>query len=454
MPPSSYATLDNTLEIPDGVPTVVDGKTTTVAPGPTWVRPGVATVTDEDGVKTVTSTPEPFSTPTVITSVDDQGRATTRTTKVLAAPSTTVETDVNGIPTATQTLYPSAPDSSRTLVFSLKPHDYFIGFFLPTLLAVLLAIPIRTLNLTAQLYHPFHELTHTAGVPAKNSLLLRTGGIAGAKAALRSLFKGEPLLALTSLLLACSALLIPLSSEAVALKLYDVDGSCTPTSVRGCIMALSVFAIPARALVALLALMAVLTCCVMFSLRRWVSGVAGSPWSVAGTAALCGSTGLRGLISALPAGAKDKEIQDALRGRRFRLGYFTGRDGELEYGVLVDDLGAPRPVPFPAGNLAHKKKGRLGKKVPFFMLSVAGRVLFMAFIVALLAVILYYNNTGGDTGFERFMNQQTFGVRFLFTSVGVIISFAWASLFDGKSILPSLPPIQFHIPLPAPLPGQ
>lgn len=413
MPPSSYATLDNTLDIP--------------ADEPTWVPAGVSTITDEDGVRTVASTPKPFSTPTVVTSIDEQGRPTTRTTKILAEPSTTVLTAENGAPTATQTLYPSAPEG-RTLIFSLEPRDYFMGFFLPTLLAVLLAIPIRTLNLAAQMYHPFHELTRPAGVPAKNSLLLRTGGVDGAKAAVRSLFSGEPLLALTSLLLACSALLIPLSSEAVALKLYDVDGTCTPTSVRGCIMALSVFAIPARAVVALLALMAVLVCCVIFSLRRWVSGVAGNPWSIAGIAALCGSEGLRSLVAALPAGGKDKDIQAAMAGRRFRLGYFT-RDGTLEYGVLVDDLGTPRTAPFPN---SMPKKGRPGKKVPFFMLSVAGRVLFATFISALLAVILYYNNTGGDTGFERFMNQQTFGVRFLFTSVGVVISFAWASLFEGK----------------------
>lgn len=418
MPPSSYATLDNTLDIPNSEPT--------------WVPAGVSTVTDEDGVRTVASTPKPFSTPTVVTSVDEQGRPTTRTTAILAQPSTTILTAEDGAPTATQTLYPSAPED-RSLVFSLEPRDYFMGFFLPTLLAVLLAIPIRTLNLAAQMYHPFHELTRPAGVAAKTSLLLRTGGIDGAKAAIRSLFSGEPLLALTSLLLACSALLIPLSSEAVALKLYDVDGTCTPTSVRGCIMALSVFAIPARAVMVLLALMAILVCCVMFSLRRWVSGVPGNPWSIAGTAALCGSEGLRSLIAALPAGGEDEKMKAAMAGRRFRLGYFT-RDGSLGYGVLVDDLGAPRatsPDSLP-------RKGRPGKKVPFFMLSIAGRVLFAAFISALLAVILYYNNTGGDTAFERFMNQQTFGVRFLFTSVGVIISFAWASLFEGKSPAPNL----------------
>lgn len=422
MPPSSYATLERTFDIP--------------VEEPTWVSAGVSTITDEEGVRTVISTPKPFSTPKVITSVDEQGRPTTRTTEVLAEPSTTVVTNENGIPTATQTLYPSAPEP-RTLVFSLEAHHYFIGFFMPTLLAVLLAIPIRTLNLTAQMYYPFHELTHPAGVSAKRALLLQTGGADGAKAALRSLFSGEPLLALTSLLLACSALLIPLSSEAVALKLYDVDGTCTPTSVRGCIMTLSVFAIPARAVVALLAFMAVLVVCVMLSLRRWVSGVSGNPWSIAGIAALCGSGGLRSLIATLPAGAKDKKMQAALAGRRFRLGYFP-RDGGLEYGVLVDDLGVPRPSPFP-NNLAQK--GKPGKKVPFFMLSIAGRLLFVLFIAALLAVILYYNNTGGDTAFERFMNQQTFGVRFLFTSVGVIITFAWASLFDGESSASFQPPL-------------
>ncbi|KAL8955985.1 MAG: hypothetical protein Q9193_006349 [Seirophora villosa] len=37
----------------------------------------------------------------------------------------------------------------------------------------------------------------------------------------------------------------------------------------------------------------------------------------------------------------------------------------------------------------------------------------------------------GDTGFERFMDSQTFGVTFMFTAIGVLIKMYWAVLDDN-----------------------
>ena len=66
------------------------------------------------------------------------------------------------------------------------------------------------------------------------------------------------------------------------------------------------------------------------------------------------------------------------------------------------------------------------------MLSILGRLLYILLTCGLLAVILYYNNTGGDTPFERFMDNQGFGVRFLFTTVGIGITFFWGSFFTSE----------------------
>ncbi|MBE3049142.1 DUF3433 domain-containing protein, partial [Candidatus Bathyarchaeota archaeon] len=286
LPPSSYPTLDGTISI---VSTL----------SPTFVTADISTLTNSDGnpTATITNTPTPFSTEAVITTTDAQGRPITITTDILATPTTKILTDSNGTPTATQTLYPAPTASSRVLVFTLKKRDYFAGYFLPTILSSLLAIPVRTIELAAQRYYPFHELTRPHGSPASSSLLLRTGGIFGIRTTFRALRGGKLILSLSSLLVLCSAILIPLSSEAVSLKLYNADGACTLSDPHGCVMALSVFAIPARATLALLAFMVVLICGILLSLRRWVSGVAGDPWSAAAVAALCGSEGVRGVIS-------------------------------------------------------------------------------------------------------------------------------------------------------------
>ncbi len=78
------------------------------------------------------------------------------------------------------------------------------------------------------------------------------------------------------------------------------------------------------------------------------------------------------------------------------------------------------------------RRNRIRHHLPFLMLSYTWRILFMLLLCGLLAVILYYNNTGGDTPFEDFMDRQSFGVRFLFTALGVLISFFWSALFTGE----------------------
>jgi hypothetical protein len=64
---------------------------------------------------------------------------------------------------------------------------------------------------------------------------------------------------------------------------------------------------------------------------------------------------------------------------------------------------------------------------------------FALFVLGLEALIIYYNRTGGDTGFERFMDSQAFGVSFLLTAIGVILKMYWSLLDDGKSITPLIP---------------
>lgn len=43
--------------------------------------------------------------------------------------------------------------------------------------------------------------------------------------------------------------------------------------------------------------------------------------------------------------------------------------------------------------------------------------------------VLYYKLKDEDTALERFMDSQSFGVRFLFTAVDVIIKYYWESFF-------------------------
>ena len=52
-----------------------------------------------------------------------------------------------------------------------------------------------------------------------------------------------------------------------------------------------------------------------------------------------------------------------------------------------------------------------------------------------MALIIYYNRLGSQTGFERFMDSNSFGTSFLFTAVGVIIKLYWTLLDDGRLLV-------------------
>ncbi|KAK1755909.1 hypothetical protein QBC47DRAFT_299683 [Echria macrotheca] len=420
---------------------------------PVYVKATVVTLTDASGVPTatVTNTPPPISTPTVITTAGPDGVLRTITTSVLAAPRTTTMTDAHGAPTATLTEYPTYPSDPPTgskiiKVYEVSDIAYFVGFFLPTILSGLLTIPIRMIDLSAKQYQPWHELTRVDGAIAGESLALRTSGMYGMTSSVRSLAGGQALVFLTTLLTLCSIALVPLSSEAVALKLH---GNCTTTDFKGCAMTLGVFLGPARATVVLLACMAFLVILILVALRQWRSGLAANPWTIAGIASLSMNKDVRALFSSLPRGLRGRiphsRLVEALDGKFFKLGYSADR-GTPEYGIVIDHSVEPgmartrSKLSFYLKRSRDSDRGGLednGTKhhLPFLMLSYTWRAVFLLFLSGVLIIILYYNNTGGDTPFERFMDTQNLGVRALFTLVGIGITFYWGSFFTSLAIL-------------------
>ncbi|GAB1319462.1 hypothetical protein MFIFM68171_09672 [Madurella fahalii] len=421
---------------------------------PSYVTASLATLTDSNGMPTatITSTPSAIYTPTITTLSDGSGAPTaTITTHVLATPRTRVLTDSAGAVTATVTEYPvlpSQPSGPQTVVrvYYISKGEYFVGFFLPTLLAVMLTIPIRMIDLAAKQLQPWHALTHKNGASAEESLCLRTGGIYGISSSVRSLAGGQALVFLTTMLTLSSIFLVPLSAEAVSLKLH---GSCSKTDFRGCAMTLGVFLAPARATIALLGFMVILMLLIMCVLSRWRSGVTTNPWTIASIASLSTNPGVRAVFSRLPTGRGGRithqRLVTALDGKTFKLEYFFNHSAALDYGIVphdevdaaeekldaVSSAGSKSPLETEIPETSRKAEHHL----PFLMLSYTGRIAFLLSLTGIMVLILYYNNTGGDTAFERFMSTQNFGVRSLFTLVGVSVTFFWSSFFSSLAVL-------------------
>ncbi|RYP75207.1 hypothetical protein DL771_002532 [Monosporascus sp. 5C6A] len=424
------------------------------------LTPTLVVETDANGIPTATLTDYPSFTRVIPTShitvlTNSLGEPTgTVVTDALLTPSITVETDSNGIPTATRTSYgiipTKKPEPPVVRVLQITYGKYFIGMFLPTILAMAISIPIRILDLNVKLLQPWHELTKPGGASGRRSLCLETGGLWGLINAVRWVFGGQVLIVLTTSLVLASMLLVPLSAEAIA---FDLQGSCVKGSGKGkgCLYVVSVFREAAGGTLALLGLMAMMVFTILVYLVKWQSGVGTNPWSICGIASLSLNENVRKLFPSHAEGgatgqAPDELMKSLLEDRFFTLGYFNNSEGGLEYGIMLQEndvvgphLKGVRDEDTPSLDEPHWYKGptHTGKKhhQPFPMVKYSGRVLLLILLCGILALILYYNNTGGETAFEHFMMSESFGVRFLFTGVGFLITLCWSSFFNSVAVL-------------------
>lgn len=415
-----------------------------------YVSAAVTTLTNSLGIATHTSTSIPSAISTQMTTVmtNSVGEpTTTAVTSVLATPIISTMTNAEGLATATVTGYPVLPSSptAHVRVYYISAVEYAVGFFLPTVLSILIAIPIRILDLNAKLFQPWHELTHAHGATGLESLCLETGGWRSIVTSVRSLLGGQALVFLTTTLVVCSSILVPLSAEAVGL---NVEGGCrSGEAAMNCAYELSVFDKPAKATLALLGFMVIIIVLIICFLARWKSGVSTNPWSICGIASLGQNMDVRSLFTtSLPAGVgaggiSAKLLKDAIGMRRFTLGWFKGSRGGSDYGLMLHDLypeGHPLYQPISATEVGEKstsshQPAKTRHHLPFMMMGFFGRFLLLFVLCGLLGLVLYYNNTGGDTPFEGFMDSESFGVKFFFTAIGVIITFIWSSFFSSKS---------------------
>ncbi|KAK4158643.1 hypothetical protein QBC43DRAFT_349936 [Cladorrhinum sp. PSN259] len=423
---------------------------------PSYEPVKVVMVTGSNGTPTVTITSAPplILKATTVVVTENGTLIKTVSTNVVVPARTITLTGSQGVATATVTEYPTNPSivpqpQEVAEVYYISSGQYFVGFFLPTLLAAVLTIPIRMIDMAAKQFQPWHALTHRQGASAKDSLYLRAGGWHGIVSSFEALVQGQVLMFLTSLLTLCSIFLVPLSSEAVTLKLH---GSCSKTDFTGCAMTLGVFLVPARAAIALLAFMIVVTFLLLLTLHQWCTGVAVNPWTIAGVASLSTNLELRGVLSSLPTGQvqkiTQKHILDAFEDKKFRLGHYFNGYGNPDYGVMVlgeenrsnhigwkADADSTVSAESPRETEVQEAGQQVEHHLPFLMLSYTGRLAFLLPLTGVMIVILYWNNTGGDTPFNNFMTAQGFGVRALFTLIGVAITFFWSSFFTSLAIL-------------------
>ncbi|KAF6788432.1 hypothetical protein CSOJ01_15027 [Colletotrichum sojae] len=451
-----------TTDAPETIKTTIDGKETTIirtpeprvftsvsggtkstmtiVTTPTGTMPLSFTVITSVGgtLSTIVSTPKPT---TFTTSISGTLRTITSTPK----PTTRFSTRKPSTVVMTSTSTPTSTGSPDTIIteverFSFTGGDYFAGKFLPVILAVMIAVPLRVIDLNAKLYQPFYALAQDAGALGRNSMTLQFDGFKGFLAPFEVLGQGHPVPFITTLMIWCSSMLAPLATEAIGMKLH---GTCKITAIEGCGIQLGVSTMSAHALVALLALIIVLLLVLLYFLRNFETGLHANPWSIAGISSLARNAGIRSHHLDFKAG------RAAMAEKRYGFGFFQNGQGREEYGIVHHDDdsrglhdGAAASGALPAaddeltGEHQRAPRPKLRKPVPFIALTYWWRFLFIFFLAALFTIILYYHVTlTTRTSFKDFMDSQTFGVRFFFAALGVTVIFCWESIFVSIAII-------------------
>lgn len=135
------------------------------------------------------------------------------------------------------------------------------------------------------------------------------------------------------------------------------------------------------------------------------------------------------------------ELKTALRGNTYKINTITFQDGFTSTGLTNFSDIHVSPELLPPEKHGHSTLNWDRKLAPSHRVSAA--CLFVLLLV-LAALILAYHYKSGENGFEQFMDSQGFGARFLFTLVGVIISFYWRLIFEGICSI-TTPSSQHHL---------
>lgn len=426
---SAYATtMDITIWGTDGLPTT----TQVVSSYSGWFATIVKSVEPTTFVSTKSA---------VLTTITSTGDGSTTIASVKKGTTKSYSKTSTMMVTYTPTVTSADPEETgpvigyKTKVYKITEGGYFLGKFLPPFLSVMLSIPARIIDFNAQLYQPFYALNLPNGALGPNSMTLHFSGWMGFVKPFTTLAQGQPVTFLSMLIVWCTALMTPIATEAIGVKMH---GKCTNYNPVGCAAALGVSPTPTRALIALIAFTIVLLCLLLFFLRNWETGLHANPWSVAGIASLATNREIR------PQRSTERKIAKEMAEKRYGFGYFENSRGQTEYGVvLYDDAGQTLQGQDNIGTISEvssvdsldvTRKKRRGN--PFIALGIIWRLCFMLFLAGLMVLTLYYGITfKTQDGFQGFMTSQTFGIRFMFAVLGVIISFGWTALFISKSRL-------------------
>ncbi|KAI9851745.1 MAG: hypothetical protein M1824_002493, partial [Vezdaea acicularis] len=328
-------------------------------------------------------------------------------------------------PTKTLATNPTANPDYRPLK-DLTPEWYFFGAYMPTLIAVLLRLSVGAIYAATKMVEPFYSLSKPEGSLAKSWFNINWLATNDSFDPFIAMFSGHWLMLMVSVFYTSVALLTPFASELLTfVKFCETDVGCGPE--------LRVNHTIAHVLEALLAFVALCILAFWWMSRRHTSGIYHDPSSIATIASLLHNPDVLNDFRRLDPDSLKPDILAALRTKRYKLGNYQLEDGTERYGII------PAP-PLPGDE--HREYDRVNANDPdardpynvtaqvrwrhrHHAFRIVRDVIFGLVTAGCLVIIVWYYKNSANVGFERFLDSQSFGPRFIFTVMGIVIHSQW-----------------------------
>jgi hypothetical protein len=319
----------------------------------------------------------------------------------------------SGAPISGDWSNPTAPAPGS---WSSPAAAYFLGAYVPALVAVLISVWWKCIFARLKEMEPFYQLTKPRGVEAKESLLLSYAGSMLPMVLLKSLWSkhwltlmGAANLVLVTLctLFASSTLYLKGEGEGcgvIANAVGDLNNDCDIRlkmhPALGFVLGIFLFA------VALLALL------VMVTLQRRSSGIFAEANSIAG-------------IASLTTAKLSQDARQSFQGPQCRYALASSSSNGTNSIVELPSV-TPQTSIWPSfsGQVAIQKPKRDSHRE----MKPLSLVLFFLFEIAILVLIIYYgfvSKPGTGDILEDFMDSESVGIRVFMASLGLGTKFYW-----------------------------
>jgi hypothetical protein len=327
--------------------------------------------------------------------------------------------------------------------------------FVPLILATLYTIPWKILDNTIREMEPFYQLSQHGGATAENSICLDYATSSIFTVPVKAISRGQMLVFCSSLISLTVMFLPSLASEAM---FVSMTGACAPSDRNDtCYSAWAVYPKLIRIIQALLSFIAILVIFMIAYSYRRPSKIYSEPLSIVGLASLLSNSPALESFQRIDSKTKQKELKILLAGKRFAI-LELSEMGQSPCSVILElqsnhpSTTANKWLPFgktefesskisqitlpsdfdrSADDEGAKPKGRLSlfwqdfkTKFHFY--------LAMLFLCVVFILIAFYFFTVGNSGFEHWMDSETYGLRFAWTGLGTAIKLFWSNLDQGN----------------------